>query len=189
MEKVVVKFKKLDENATIPSYAHEGDIGMDIKAIGIEWDEEKDTYIYHTGLAVETEEDVGMWLLPRSSNTKKECYLPNSIGLIDTFIYRGELQFRWKLRTSLNVMQETAGLHAFMMALKNGSEMNVAVKEYDKAKEYVLENARKFVYAPYGSGDKIGQMVMFKRYLTECIEVDKLSETVRGTGGFGSTGK
>ena len=189
MEKVEVKFKKLFTTAVIPSYAHEGDIGMDIKTIGVEWDEDNDTYIYHTGLAVETEEDVGMWLLPRSSNTKTECYLPNSIGLIDTFIYRGELQFRWKLRTSISVMQETSGLRAFMMALKNGSEMDVAVKEYDKAKEYVLENARNFVYAPYKIGEKIGQMVMFKRYLTECIEVEKLSETIRGTGGFGSTGK
>ncbi len=38
-------------------------------------------------------------------------------------------------------------------------------------------------------GDKIAQIVMLKVEHPEIIEVDELSESERGTGGFGSTGK
>ena len=46
-----VKFKKLDDNAIIPSFAHDGDIGMDLTATSVEYDKDRDMYVYHTGLA------------------------------------------------------------------------------------------------------------------------------------------
>lgn len=39
------------------------------------------------------------------------------------------------------------------------------------------------------SGDRIAQMVIAKYEQAELIEVEKLTETKRGEGGFGSTGK
>lgn len=41
----------------------------------------------------------------------------------------------------------------------------------------------------YQIGERVGQMVVVKRELMEFEEVGELSDTVRGTGGFGSTGK
>ncbi len=38
-------------------------------------------------------------------------------------------------------------------------------------------------------GDRIAQMVLMKVERQEVVEVDELSDTVRGEGGFGSTGK
>lgn len=38
-------------------------------------------------------------------------------------------------------------------------------------------------------GDKIAQLVMQKVEFPEIVEVDELSESLRGEGGFGSTGK
>ena len=35
MENVVIKFKKLVPEAVIPSYAHDGDVGMDMTAISV----------------------------------------------------------------------------------------------------------------------------------------------------------
>lgn len=35
MENVVIKFKKLDLSAVIPSYAHDGDVGMDMTYFNI----------------------------------------------------------------------------------------------------------------------------------------------------------
>lgn len=49
---------------------------------------------------------------------------------------------------------------------------------------YPLSNS--YVIAP---GQRIGQMVVVPAPLFELEEVDELSETTRGTGGFGSTGK
>ena len=41
-----IKLKKLDERAVIPSYAHDGDVGMDLTAIDVDYDRENDMYIY-----------------------------------------------------------------------------------------------------------------------------------------------
>ena len=41
---------------------------------------------------------------------------------------------------------------------------------------------------PYGTGDRVGQIYFEAVLPIEFIEVEDLSETERGTGGFGSTG-
>ena len=43
--------------------------------------------------------------------------------------------------------------------------------------------------SPYHVGDRIGQLVIVQNPQIEFVESDKLSETARGTGGYGSTGK
>ena len=42
--------------------------------------------------------------------------------------------------------------------------------------------------ALYGSGDRVGQLMIIPRPQVELIEVEELSSTDRGEGGFGSTG-
>ena len=41
----------------------------------------------------------------------------------------------------------------------------------------------------YGVGDRIGQLIIMPYPKVELIEVDELSDSERGEGGFGSTGK
>lgn len=161
-ENVKVKFKKLDERAVIPQYAHNGDVGMDVTAISVEYDSSCDMYIYHTGLACETDFGYGIFGFPRSSNSKKECYLTNSVGIIDSAIYRGEIQFRFKNRDKLNISDWSK---------------KVTLEEFALSK------------APYAVGDRVGQLVVMPYPRVEIEEVNELSETDRGTGGFGSTGK
>ena len=72
---IEVKFKKLDPRAVIPSYAHNGDVGMDMTAIDVEYNAELDLYIYHTGLAFESDFHFGQLLFPRSSNRKTDAKL------------------------------------------------------------------------------------------------------------------
>jgi dUTP pyrophosphatase len=38
------------------------------------------------------------------------------------------------------------------------------------------------------TGDKIAQLVIQEVFIDDIVEVDQLSETIRGTNGFGSTG-
>ena len=40
-----------------------------------------------------------------------------------------------------------------------------------------------------GAGERIAQMVIAPYYTAEYVEVEELSDTVRGEGGFGSTGR
>ena len=55
-----------------------------------------------------------------------------------------------------------------------------------KFKEIALGN---FSNVAYKVGDRIGQMIIMPYPQIEFIEVDELSETDRGTKGYGSTGK
>lgn len=92
MEEITVKIKRLDERAILPKYAHDGDVCMDLVATDVEYSVGEDMYIYHTGLALETDKNVGELLFVRSSNCKTDAYLCNHVGVVDSFLYRGEIQ-------------------------------------------------------------------------------------------------
>lgn len=158
-----VKIKKLTENAVIPSYAKDGDMGMDITTTSVEHDASIDCWIYHTGLAFEVPKGYGMLLFPRSSNRKTDCYLANSVGILDSG-YRGELLLCFKDRNSLWVKREIQHL-----SLPPNEHRKVGVK------------------APYEVGDRICQAVIIPYPYIEFEEVDELSKTERGEGGFGSS--
>ena len=185
----VLKVKKLTENAVIPSYAHEGDIGMDFTAIGVEYDKEKDLYRYHTGLASESKYLQGEFIFPRSSNCKTDAYLCNSVGVVDSSIYRGEIMFCFKNRTSINTRIMEIAMEETFLQCKKVSDF---AKIYEKVKNDLIENRLEEIamgYAPYNVGDRIGQLIMLNHPKTEIVEVEELSSSVRGEGGFGSTGK
>lgn len=94
---LVVKFKKLTEDTVIPSYAKEGDAGLDLTAVSFEYDEKLDAYVYHTGLAMEIPKGYVGLVYPRSSNRKTDAYLTNHVGVIDSG-YRGEVLATFKNR-------------------------------------------------------------------------------------------
>jgi dUTP pyrophosphatase len=90
-----VKIKKLLSFVKIPEYAKEGDAGMDLRTIGIT--AQTDTYIeYGTGLAIEIPEGYVGLIFPRSSISKTDLILSNSVGVIDSG-YRGEIKCRFKI--------------------------------------------------------------------------------------------
>lgn len=88
-----VKIKRLNTLSTIPSYAKQGDAGMDLTATRV-W-VEGDNICYGTGLAMEIPEGYVGLLFPRSSNSKKDLLLCNSAGVIDSG-YRGEVIFKFR---------------------------------------------------------------------------------------------
>lgn len=93
-----VKIKKLNENAIIPSYAKEGDAGLDLTAI---WGQSEELYTeYGTGLAIEIPKGYVGLIFPRSSISNKANILSNSVGVIDSN-YRGEIKFRFKVDFSI----------------------------------------------------------------------------------------
>ena len=198
--KRTVLIKKLHPNAVIPQYAKDGDIGMDMTSIAVEYVADKDMYIYSTGIAFESNFNDGCFISPRSSNSKRECYLTNSVGIGDTPIYRGEIQYRYKNRTSIWTTASLNGQKAYNKAFKERLSkfpwifnINKAIKEAEfaekKAYDDTLKDAKKLKYAPYEVGDKIGQVYFATIPTVKFIETDTLSKTERGDKGFGSTGK
>ena len=90
---VVIKIKKIHPDAVIPKYAKPGDAGMDVVAIGREITEK---YVeYKTGLCLEIPEAHVCLIFPRSSVSKKDLVLCNSVGVLDSG-YRGELILRFQ---------------------------------------------------------------------------------------------
>ena len=96
-----VKFKKLHNDAKIPSYAHDTDAGLDLTAVSFTQEFDKSNklvLVYHTGLAVEIPEGYVGLIFMRSSISNKSISLTNAVAVIDSG-YRGELILKYKITT------------------------------------------------------------------------------------------
>ena len=169
---VEVKFKKLSDKAVIPTKAHPTDAGFDMTAVKVNITE---NYIeYETNIALEIPEGYMGLLFPRSSNSKKDLLLANSVGVVDSH-YRGDVKFRFK-RIFMPVMQEV------MVAPPTGDILTDA------------KNTRKVPGLAYRDdhiykvGDKVGQLIILPYPEINLVETDELYETDRGDAGFGSSG-
>lgn len=89
-----VKIKRLTPNSVIPSYAKMGDAGLDLTAVSKTKDDSGNV-VYGTGLAFEIPQGYVGLVFPRSSNAKKDLWLTNSVGVIDSG-YRGEVMFKYR---------------------------------------------------------------------------------------------
>lgn len=142
-----VPIKKLDPDATIPTYGSEYAAGADLYACIKEAEifEPGETKLIHTGLAMEIPAGYAGLIYARSGLASKKGLAPaNKVGVVDAD-YRGEI----------------------MVALHNHSNVSVSIEPQER----------------------IAQLVITP-YLTAVFdETDTLSDTVRGEGGFGSTGR
>lgn len=149
-----VKFKKLSPDAVIPRYAHDTDAGLDLTATRCDFDEEGNV-VYHTDLAVEIPEGHVGLLFPRSSISRQEVCLTNSVGVIDSG-YRGEIIAKFKPST---VFDDGGYAHT------------------------------KLIPKVYKPGERVVQLIIMPYPHIEPQESLQLSDTPRGTGSYGSTGK
>mgnify|MGYP003646444005 CR=1 FL=1 len=87
MDVKIVKHKMYEET---PSYAKDGDAGIDLMAVAIIKSDDKHI-VYNTGIALEIPKGYVGLVFPRSSIRKKDLTLSNSVGVVDSG-YRGEIQ-------------------------------------------------------------------------------------------------
>lgn len=91
-----VKFKKFSSSAVLPTYAKQGDAGLDLtSASDGEYNPTNDYWEFDTHLAVEIPPGYVGLVFPRSSVTNTPLLLANSVGVIDSS-YRGSIKFRFK---------------------------------------------------------------------------------------------
>ena len=141
---VMVKVKKLHQNAVIPSYSKVGDAGMDL-TITREIENTTFAVSYGFGIAMEIPRGYVGLVFPRSSVRNQDLILSNCVGVIDSG-YRGEIQATFK---------KTNGLDSFK----------------------------------YNVGERGAQIIILPYPQVFMTEVPELSDSERGEGGFGSTGK
>lgn len=148
----------------MPSYAYDGDAGMDVFAYEfvkyynvdnqeVVIDEMITEFVLHpnqrlvinTGISADMPKKIGIFGAIRSGlSTKYGLMLVNGIGVLD-HVYKGKI--------------------CFVISNQSGADYTFRL------------------------GDKIGQLVPFYQIKLKRKLVDKLSESVRGAGGFGSSGK
>jgi len=88
---MIVQFKKLHPKAQAPVKQHDRDAGFDIHCLGKEYAKlDKLQVVVKTGLAVDIPEGYVGLLFPRSSISRTDMSLSNSVGVIDSG-YHGEI--------------------------------------------------------------------------------------------------
>jgi len=102
-----VNFKKLNNTAVTPSYAKEGDAGLDFTATRII--SETDTQIiFGTDIAIEVPNGYVGLMFPRSSIRNTDLLLKNSVGCIDSG-YRGEIMITFEKTKGLSSIKYNVG--------------------------------------------------------------------------------
>ena len=141
---MTVKFRRIEPSAELPTYAHPGDAGMDIRSIEELTIAPGARALVHTGLVMMLPPGYEAQVRPRSGLALKNgVTVLNTPGTIDEG-YRGEVG---------------------VILVNFGSE------------PFKVEK-----------GAKIAQMVIAPCTRAEIVETDEVDDTVRGTGGFGSSG-
>lgn len=136
-----LKIKRLHPDAVIPSFSKEGDAGLDLTCVNAYI---KDgLWCCEIGLAFEIPKGYFGAIYPRSSISKTDLRLCNSVGVIDSG-YRGPVFVFFDITADERLYQK---------------------------------------------GDRCCQMIIQKYEQVFPIEVSELSQTERGHGGFGHTGK
>ena len=91
---IKIKYKKLSEYAVEPSYAKEGDAGLDLTASDIVKNSLFSAW-YNTDIAVEIPKNHFGMLVPRSSISNDSALnMANNVGIIDAG-FRGGMQVRF----------------------------------------------------------------------------------------------
>ncbi len=144
-DKLVLPIKRLDNSVELPSYAYEGDAGLDLRSSETVDLAPFERRLVSTGLAIAIPDGYAGFVQPRSGLAlKKGLSMANTPGLIDAH-YRGELK--------------------------------VCAINLDPKETIHIEK-----------GERIAQLVIQKVPVVTLQEVDELSQTDRGEGGFGSSG-
>lgn len=170
-EKIHVGFKKLNNDATLPIKAHESDSGIDLYANEDVKLYPGETKIINTGLAIVLPNGYEAQVRPRSGLTSK-TKLRVQLGTIDQG-YTGEI--------GIIADNVTSRIFASIPRLMKG--LMVGDDDFNVTKE-IKQNP-----IIINKGEKIAQLVIQKIPHVEIYELEKLPTTVRGSKGFGSTGK
>lgn len=140
---MLLKIKKLSEEAILPSYSHPGDAGLDLFSNEDKGLSPGEITLIKTGISIELPKGTEAQIRPRSGLAlKKGITVLNTPGTIDEG-YRGEIG---------------------VILINNGK------------KDFSIEK-----------GMKVAQMVVKPVFRVNVVEVDNLTDTHRGTDGFGST--
>ncbi|MFH1287018.1 MAG: dUTP diphosphatase [Candidatus Magasanikbacteria bacterium] len=137
-----IKIKKLHNNTKLPSYAHLGDVGMDLYSLEDYILQPNERKIFPIGFAMEFETEFAAIVKDKSSVSRAGVH---TFGGVYDAGYRGE----------------------YNVGLVNFGTESFEIKK----------------------GQKIAQLLIIPVVIPNLEEVDELTDSSRGDGNYGSTGK
>jgi dUTP pyrophosphatase len=160
-----IHFKKFDSRAKMPTQATEGDAGYDLYALDYTIINPFERKVVSTGIGIEIPKGYYGRIAPRSGLAVKKG-IDVMAGVVDCG-YRDQLGV---VLINLNMLD--------------------CLKQFC----YNPTDAYNMLFGPAGKfeiqpGDKIAQIIFEKCHSAEWVEVNELSTSERGTGGFGSSGR
>lgn len=168
MTDIRVGFKRLTEDAIIPTKAHKSDSGFDLYATETMFIKPEQSVIIKTGIAIALPDGHEAQIRPRSGVTSRTKLRVN-LGTIDEG-YNGELGVMVDNITSQNPFK------------------SIQVRTLDGGNEFIDEADMLGTIKVY-AGDKVAQLVVQKLPEVSQFEIDgDMEQTERGSNGYGSTG-
>lgn len=164
---ITVGFKRLTEDAVIPTKAHASDSGFDLVASTDILVEPGATVVVPTGISVILPAGFEATVRPRSGVTSK-TKLRVQLGTVDNS-YIGEVGV---------IVDNIEGI---------GHATTATVQRIDGGDSYYGGDNEEYSYL-IRKGDRIAQLVITRLPDVEVVEVFDVEETVRGDSGFGSSG-
>jgi dUTP pyrophosphatase len=156
---VPIKYKILHKKAVVPEPQTPGAACVDLVATEIEYIDENKVIVKY-GFGAEIPEGYKVYLTPRSSFCHKGWVMQNSHGIVDSD-YRGEWMTKFEAIPQGIKLDKSTGL-----------PLGLVYEDF-----------------PYQVGDRVVQASVEVNIHMKFKESEELSTTLRGEGGFGSTGR
>ncbi|MGF0011231.1 dUTP diphosphatase [Desulfovibrio sp. SGI.102] len=177
-----IKFVKTHPDAVIPTRGSAGSAGFDLTAVSLR--RAADLYIYDIGIAMEIPEGYWGGIYARSSLFFTGLEKCGGVCVIDSD-YRGSI---------LVMFREVPGdQHARRLALHPMFPGKTGLMHPYKPGDRIAQLIIQPCVMPVMGRVTLSEMGSIRPYCdlqkVEFVEVDHLSKTTRGTGGYGSTGR
>ena len=134
MDKLQIKFKRINSATPAPKQQTDGSAGADLVAVGAEVNYPKGYIEYKTGLKVAIPPGYAGFIFPRSSISKTVHSLANSVGVIDSD-YRGEIGVRMRFNEFNSVDPAGGDVYSIGDRIAQLVIMPVPVVEYTEEDE------------------------------------------------------
>lgn len=177
-----INFMKTHPDAVIPSRGSAGAAGFDLTAVSLK--RAADLYIYDIGIAMEIPAGYFAAIFPRSSIFFTGLELTNCVGVIDS-------DFRAPISAIFREVPGDQGARrrALHPMFPGRTHMMCPYKPGDRIAQLIIQPC----VIPVMGRVSLSEMGSIQPYCdlekVEFVEVDELSTTARGKGGYGSTGR
>lgn len=171
-----LKFKKLHKDAVIPKYETAGAAGLDLTAVSWEFASAPSREYIERVYGADA---FGAHMVESLIVYKLGLAVEIPKGFVGLLVPRSSIATKMDLSLANSVGVIDSDYRGELMAV-----FRVHHAPINMGGEYCEP-----IYEHYRDNDRVCQLVIVQCPQFECVEVDELSETARGEGGFGSTGK